>query len=197
MRNMMITVLLLAASGLLAGQMEDLITESYDFEAIERYDAAIKSMTKLVELDDDNAFYLLRLGWLYYASGQYAAAERYYALSAEVDPSLESLEGRMNSAYAQQKWSDALSAADDVLKRFPNHFYALATKGYAYYTRGDYEQSVNFYRKALTIYPYNLEAMGYLLSAEMRSGDRQAGAETLQRLAPLSPNNPFVLEYEK
>ena len=195
MRSIMFAALLMVAGGLFAGQMEELITESYDFEAIERYDAAIKSMTKLVELDDGNAFYLLRLGWLYYASAQYAAAERFYTMSAEIDPSLEALEGRMNSAYAQLKWSAALTAADEVLKRFPNHFYALAVKGYAYYMRGDYEQSANFYRKALTIYPYNLEAMGYLLSAEMRSGDTQSGAETLQRLQPLSPNNPFVLEY--
>ncbi|MCD4829431.1 MAG: tetratricopeptide repeat protein [Candidatus Cloacimonetes bacterium] len=195
MKTTIAVFIMLAASALAAQNTLELMTESYDFETISRYDAAIRSMQQLVEIEPDNAFHHLRLGWLYYASGQYAAAERHYALAADIEPVLEALEGRMNSASAQQKWSQAVAAADEVLKRFPNHFYALASKAYAFYMQGEFEQAVSFYRKALTIYPYNLEAMGYLLSAQMLNGDTQGGQKTLAKLQPLSPANAFVLEY--
>lgn len=173
------------------------LTASYAAEATGQYSDAIEVLKPLAERDTADAFYQLRLGWLYYLSGQYNVAQVYYQKSRQLTSSQEAEEGLLNCALARTNWDAVVNFGTTILKKYPQNSGIMAKTGFAYYSKKDYASAAEMYRRILDIYPYNLEAKGYLLSCQVLGGERLKAKATYRELKRYSPKNPFVLEYAK
>lgn len=176
---------------------ESYLQNSYDFEEIKKIDSAIKQMHKLEKQEPENSFYKLRLGWLYYSNLDYVNSEKYYKLSYEIDQPLEAIEGQLSCAYAMQSYDNVIALSTEILKKYPKNFNALTYKAYAFYVKRQYDLAANFYRKATAIYPYHITTLGYLLSSEIKSGNKQNATITYKKLKKIYPQSPAIAEYEK
>ncbi|MCD4650207.1 MAG: tetratricopeptide repeat protein [Candidatus Cloacimonetes bacterium] len=195
-RNSLVILIILCAVGLMAQTPQTMIQNSYTYESTGDYVTAIELMHKLTQMDKSDAFYQLRLGWLYYSSGQYTQAELYYNASLQLEKTRESMEGLLNSAYAMGNWDKTISYAQQILKNNPNHFSALTILAYGQFIKKNFKDSANSYLKAVKLYPYNLEILGYLLSAQVNSDDKLGAEITYKKLKRYAPQNQYVLEYE-
>jgi tetratricopeptide (TPR) repeat protein len=193
-----ISMMIISMSALLFAQpVATLLQTSYNAEANSNYQLAIESMKTVEKDNDSDPFFKLRLGWLYYSSGQYQSALDYYTKTTGLSNCLEAKEGVVNSAYMLGKWDKVIATGNQILAKYPDHYYALTKTAYSYYAMKDYVAAANLYNKLLTTYQYNLELRGYYLSCQVLLGDLVNAKRTFLQLQQYSPNNPFILEYAK
>lgn len=195
LRSILILIIMLGSMTLFAQPTSVLLQTSYNAEASGNYQSAIEAMKTLEKNDNADAFYKLRLGWLYYSSGQYQSAYEYYTKTTTLTNCLEAKEGLINAAYMLGKWEKVISTGNQILAKYPDHFSAQTKTAYSYYMTKDYVAAAAIYNKLLTTYPYNLELRGYYLSCQVLAGDLPNAKRTFQQLQQYSPNNPFVLQY--
>lgn len=193
-----ISMMIIMSSALLFAQpIATLLQTSYTAEANSNYQLAIESMKSVEKENDTDPFFKLRLGWLYYNSGQYQSALEYYTKTATLSNCLEAKEGIINSAYMLGKWDKVIAVGNQIITKYPDHYYALTKTAYSYYALKNYVSAANLYNKLLTNYQYNLELRGYYLSCQVLLGDMTNAKRTFLQLQQYSPNNPFILEYAK
>jgi tetratricopeptide (TPR) repeat protein len=198
MTKFLLIIMICVGSVLLVAQPTAVLLQtSYNAEAASNYQLAIESMKTVEKTNDKDPFFKLRLGWLYYSSGQYQSAFDYYTKTATLSNCLEAKEGIINAAYMLGKWDKIITTGNLILAKYPDHYSALTKMAYSYYAQKNYTAASPLYYKLLTMYPYNLELRGYYLSCEVLSGDLVNGKTTFNQLQQYSPNNPFVLEYAK
>ncbi len=197
MKKIVLTLIAMFMALYLIAQPETDMVNSYIAEANGKYPDAIAYMKSAEMTNNKDAFYKLRLGWLHYMSGQYKAAENYYAESYKLENSLEAIEGALGCTYNLGNWDKTIEYCQTILKSYPQNFLALAKLAYSYYVKKNFTNAAIYYKKANSMYPYNLELMGYLLSSQVLSDDRVESKKTYQILKKYSPKNGFVLEYQK
>jgi len=195
-KEIVLLLIVVFAVTLIAEDPYIMIQNSYTYEATGDYVTAIALMNKLAEMNKSDAFYQLRLGWLYYSSGQYTQAELHYANALKNEKTREAMEGLLNSAYAIGNWTKTIKYAEQLVGVYRNHFTALKTLAYGQFIQKDYKNSANNYLKAAKIYPYDLEVLGYLLSAQVNGNDKLGAEITFKKLKRYAPQNQYVLEYE-
>lgn len=81
---------------------------------------------------------------------------------------------------AKGKYSAALDAAADVLKRHPNNADALTYRGYAEWQLGQTSQARKSFKAALSVNPTHLGANKYLADLYLQSGDVARAREQMQ-----------------
>jgi tetratricopeptide (TPR) repeat protein len=198
MKHLLLSIFVLCiAFGLFAQTAGIKLQSSYNFEAVGNYTSAIEPMKALEQMDDQEPFYKLRLGWLYYCAAQYAKALNYYQKAYALNSTLESAEGILTCATALGQWETVVETGNKILAKYATYFTALTKTAYAYYRLKNYSSCATLYKQVLDMYPYNLEVKGYLLSAQSLGGDVNGARKTYNELKKYSPNNPFVLEYAK
>ncbi len=193
-----IIIMVLFISNILFAQpAATLLQTSYNAEAGNNFQLAIESIKTIEKDNDADPFYKLRLGWLYYSSGQYQSALDYYTKASSLTNCLEAKEGIINSAYLLGKWDKVIATGNLILDKFPDHYSALTKTAYSQYVLKNYVAAASIYYKLLNYYQYNLEIRGYYLSCQVLAGDLVNAKRTFQQLQQYSPNNPFILEYAK
>jgi len=190
-----VTVVLLA--GMLAvaepvGAQNDvasLYRASYASEASRDYPAAISAM-RTVESKGSTYFVRVRLGWLYYLSGDYVTSAQYYRSAAAAAPrSVEARLGLTLPLLASKSWRDLERACRDVLALDANNAAARARLAHALYMIGNYPDSATTYRALIEQYPAELDHQTGLGWALVKMGKGAEAKQIFRQVLAVSPDN--------
>jgi tetratricopeptide (TPR) repeat protein len=194
MKNLAIFVMILVASvaNIEAGES---IAESYTYEQNAQYNKAIEIVLKLEKNEPQEAYYKLRLGWLYSLNADYLKSEYYYTNALKIEESLEGQEGLIYSLFMLSRWDSIIEKGLNLLGKYPHHFTVLTRVAYSYYAKQNYANAAKYYQHASELYPYNLEVMGYLLDSQHKNKNLIEADKLYHKLLKFSPQNPFILTY--
>ena len=161
--------------------------KSYRYEKAQNYTDAIKAVTIVTEKD---YLYELRLGWLYYLSGNYANAKKHYQSAVAMAPSaIEPRLGMMLPLMAQSRYDEVETVAKQVLRVDPNNYIANLRLCISLRKSKKYENAIEVANRMLRLYPTDtsfLVEKGVSLSEK---GDRSAARRPLNQVLTLDPEN--------
>ncbi len=192
----LLIIVLMISTIVFASKTDDYVRSSYTNEYNGNYQVALTNMLAASHLEPNNAFFNLRIGWLYISLGNYQDATTYYAKSYEIDSNFDALQGLLTSYYYLGDWDNTIKTANKVLLVIPKDYLAISKIAYSYYAKGNYAESAKYYGTGYEIYTYNLDAMGYYLSALVESNQLSDAKKIFTKLRKLSPDNQFVKTYE-
>ena len=196
MSLLVMAVLLLMITIPISAQTTDseLIYKSYRAEYEKNFTEAINMTLALEKKHSRDYFYKLRVAWLYYSTGQYIEAEKFYKKAQSVNSqSLEPLSGLMNCAYAIGLWSQVIEYGGQILQTDPLNSYALSSVAFAYFSQKNYSSAIALYTKILKYYPADLTARGYLGWSYHYAGDDRAARTEFETLLRYSPENTTAI----
>ncbi len=195
MKTFILTFILILALTHVYSQNANLIQSSYALEAAANYSAAIDIMKNLLSKEPNDAFFNLRMGWLYYSSGNYSEGLKFYQKSAILTSTLDAQLGILNCYLAQGSWSETISSAGELLKSCPNNVLVLHKMGYAHYMKKDYKTAASYYQRIININAYDFDARGYLLAAHYYANDRIEAKKQYLLLKKYYPASQFVTDF--
>ena len=85
-------------------------------------------------------------------------------------------------AFEREDWQGVIDHMSKTISRRPWHDNAYSLLGFAHRKLGDYEKSLSFYDKALTLNPHNRGALEYLGEAYLDLDTPESTLEILSRL---------------
>jgi tetratricopeptide (TPR) repeat protein len=160
-------------------------------EAAKDFATAIDQMKTYQQRGGEPFFAAIRLGWLYFNSGDYAAAQRSYTQAAALQPtSLNARLGVLNAAVALKDPRRTAQAAAAVLKEEPTNYIALMAIAGLHFAQHDYRQAVAEYNRVLVHYPDDPDALSGAAWAALRGGDKAAAVDRFTLLLGRDPAYP-------
>ncbi|MBI9030870.1 hypothetical protein JEZ13_02535 [bacterium] len=177
-------------------KVDELVEKSYEYENAGNYQQALTNMFAVIHLAPSDAYYNLRMGWLYYTLYNYTDALNYYTISYDIDQNFESLEGIVTCHYMLGDWDKTIEYGKKVLNITPKSYLTLAKLGYSYYEKTDWANASHYYGKANEIYSYNISCLGYYLSSLVKNNQVKEAKLVFQKLKKLNPSNEFIKLYE-
>lgn len=178
------------------GIIMDMATNSYQMGSVHfndgNYLAALKSLSRAVDLAPDVALFHNGLALAYGSRGLYSKAKEHFERSIELDPMVSEAYVNLSALYLKEgEWDKAISSAQGALK---NVFYS--TPEFAYnniawglYNKGDLDGAVINLNKAVDINPKY--AWGYNnLGLALEKAGREDEAE-MAYLAAINIFNAF------
>jgi tetratricopeptide (TPR) repeat protein len=176
-------------SGTASGQdvVLDAFAKSYKYEKAQNYEDAIKS---IVILKNQDYLVHLRLGWLYYLSGNHANSRQHYQKAMATAPkAIEPRLGYMLPLLAQARYAEVETVARQVLTMDAGNYYASLRLAIALRMQGKLAQAAEVNNAMLGLYPTDisfLNEMGLVLFAQK---DYAAARQAFYRVLTLDPEN--------
>lgn len=202
-------LLLLSAGATASADKADEISEyfhkSFTYESRKDYDAALRNVLKILQIDPGDYTAVLRAGWLNYLNGSYQNSLIYYRKALSLAPhAIEPRLGLTLPMMALKRWRDTEVQAWKILKIDPKNYYATSRLAFSLFSQGRYRDAERYYRRLITLYPSDIEMklglgwtllrMGRKKSAEKyfaevlrvrrANASARAGMETLRRGNP-------------
>ena len=164
-------------------------------EVAKDYATAIDQMKIYQQRGGEPFFAAIRLGWLYYISGDFATAQRSYGQATALQPtSLNARLGVLNAAVALKDPRRTAQAAAAVLKEEPTNYIALMAIAGLHFAQHDYRQAVADYTRVLVHYPDDPDALSGAAWAALRGGDKAAAFDRFGILLGRDPAYPKARE---
>lgn len=163
MKKIILNVIFLSmiGAGIAQNQVIDAFNKSYAYEAEQDYMNALSAITKVY---DATSYTLnLRLGWLYYLSGDYPKSQGYYKKAIALEP--QSIEARLGYVYpasSMENWDDIIKIYLEILAIDPNNSLVNYRLAYIYNYRKEFTKAATFAQNVVALYPFDFNA-NYLL----------------------------------
>jgi len=165
--------------------------QSQQSEQAQDYPAAIAALAHLPE----SYLVHLRLGWLYYASGQYPPALGHYQAALERAPeSLEASLGCLLPLLALERFREAESRARRILEQHPANYYAHLRLAYALRRQGKSAPAESVLERLLERYPSDPAALTELGLVKIARGQNAAARRLFADVLVPDPENQTALE---
>ncbi len=140
--------------------VQDAFALSYKYEKSAEYSKAIDPLKQLYDENKESYEVNLRLGWLYYMSGQFTTACTYYQKAMLLMPmSIEAKLGFVNPAAALGNWEQVKTQYIDILKIDENNYTANYRLGLILYGKQKYTEAFKYFEKIFNMYPFDYDAM--------------------------------------
>ena len=157
-------------------EIRDAYYKSYRDEKAQSYADAIRALAPVAEANPQGYTVNLRLGWLNYLQGSYAASRTYYETAMKVAPnSIEARLGYLLPLLALERYTDAESVAQQVIRVDPANYYANLRLAYALRLQKKYAAAEEIVSRQLVSYPTDvslLTELGLLKVAQNRPAER-------------------------
>ncbi len=176
-----------AVPALAQDAISDAFVQSYRYEKAQNYQDAVKALMAL-----ENKDYLanLRLGWLYYLSGNYANSRQHYqAAIADAPKAIEPRLGYMLPLLAQEKYLEVETVARQVLTIDSANYYASLRLAVAQRMQGKYSQAQTACVGMLELYPTDISFLVELGLCQMAQKNRDAASQVFRQVLTLDPEN--------
>lgn len=160
-------------------------------ELAKDYPAAISHMKDYEQRGGEPFFAALRLGWLYYSSGDFSAAQRCYGQAVELQPaSINARLGVLNTVVAMKDIRRTAQAAAAVLKVEPTNYLALTAQAGLHFAQKNYAQAATDYARILVNYPDDPDALSGAAWSALRAGDKATARTRFALLLGRNPDYP-------
>jgi len=118
--------------------------------------AAVKSLLKAQQYYGEDEILQNALGYAYMSIGKNDIAIEHFKKALKIKPDFSDTKNNLGVAYSNKKeWHTAIKYYKEVTKDFlyPTPYKPLTNIGWAQYKLQNYQESENFYRKALRLNP--------------------------------------------
>lgn len=166
---------------------------SYDYEAIQKYDAAIKSITPFYNASSYEMN--LRLGWLHYLSAKHKDAVGYYQKAIQLMPAAtEPHWAIINPLTKLESWIEIEKTYLSILKLDAKNGSANYNLAMIYYFRKDYLTAKKYLDVALNLTPFNYNNMLMSAWTNYFLGNKNEAKALFNKVLLYSPNDKSALE---
>jgi tetratricopeptide (TPR) repeat protein len=184
---------------------------------LKKYDLAIKSYTKAIELNPNDANTYYNRGIAYNKLKNYSSAIKDYTKAIELNPNDADAYNNRGLVYTHLKKDDlAIKDYNKAIELNSNDANAYLGRGYSYSKIKNYELSIKDYKKAIELNPTIIDAYINIFEQQMIIGkkfdksleenfvklfsdDKQAFIyyEIFEILQSINTNQPYVLSLEE
>ena len=168
-------------------------SQSYNYEAIAKYEAAITSL---------NAFYSdksyeinLRLGWIHYLAGKNKESIGYYQKAIALMPAATEPKWAIINVYTKtENFNEIEKTYLSILKLDPKNATASYNLGLIYYYRKDYFSAKKYFDVALNLAPFGYNNLLMSAWTNYFLGNKNEASILFNKTLLYSPNDKSALE---
>lgn len=174
-------------------ELTSAFSQSYDYEAVQKYDAAINSINTVYNASSYEIN--LRLGWLNYIAGKSKDAVSYYQKAIQLMPAAtEPLWAIITPLTVLQSWNEIEKTYLSILKLDPKNASANYNLGMIYYYRKDYVNAKKYFDVSLNLSPFNYNNMLMSGWTNYFLGNKNEAKTLFNKVLLYSPNDKSALE---
>lgn len=197
------TVLLLIVSlffGLYAEmtqkELEDAYSGSIKYEAAQRYDKAISSLSKVIKDYPTGYTVNYRLGWLYYLQGNFANGIKHLEAALTSYPYSVEVLNTINLIYsAQLAWDKVEVQSNKIMKIDYYNYYANYWYSVALFKQSKYDQAIKAADKMLAVFPTNVVFLNILAESKFLKGEKDEALKIFAGVIILDKDNETAKYY--
>ncbi len=126
------------------------------------YTSALRELTKAESLNPEDPFVHNDLGLCYMAKKHMPDAISHFQKAVALKPSYTPARNNLGAAYlAVEEWDKAIETFKEITKDalYATPQFPLSNLGLAYYKKGDYQTSLQYYKEALKLQPDMVNAL--------------------------------------
>lgn len=191
-RTAVILIIILFAGNYIKAQEQQKLTEafskSYAFEKKQDYKMACGA---LLEYYDENSYEInLRLGWLFYQSGQMENSLKYYNRAAQLMPMSEEAKfGLIYPLSMLNRWDDVAAQYLKILANNPQNTRANYNLGLISYNKTDYDAAYRYFEKVVNLYPFDYDGLLMFAWTNLKMGKNKEAKVLFQKVLLYSPGD--------
>jgi tetratricopeptide (TPR) repeat protein len=183
----LLTAAILATPACAEDAVLEALTKSYQYEKAQNYEDAIKA---IAVLKDQDYLIQLRLGWLYYLSGNYAKSRQRYQMAIAAAPkAIEPRLGYMLPLLAQARYAEVEAVARQVLTMDSANYYASLRLAVALRLQEKLAPAAEVNVAMLELYPTDVSFLIELGLVHVAQQDQVAARQVFHRVLTLDPEN--------
>lgn len=168
-------------------------SQSYDYEAIAKYDAAILSINTVYSATSYEIN--LRLGWLNYLAGKYKESVSFYQKAITLMPAATEPKWAIINPFTKlESWNDIEKTYLSILKLDPKNNTANYNLGLIYYYRKDYFSAKKHFDVSLNLSPFGYNNMLMSAWTNYFLGNKNEASVLFNKTLMYSPNDKSALE---
>jgi tetratricopeptide (TPR) repeat protein len=168
-------------------------SQSYDYEAIAKYDAALSALNTVYNASSYEIN--LRMGWLNYSAGKYKESVSYYQKAMALMPAATEPKWAIINSYTKlESWNDIINTYLSILKLDPKNSTANYNLGSIYYFRKDYFSAKKYFDISLNLYPFGYNNMLMSAWTNYFLGNKNEAVTLFNKTLLYSPNDKSALE---
>jgi tetratricopeptide (TPR) repeat protein len=170
--------------------------KSYQYEKVQDYENAIKSIMPIYKKYPKGYTLNLRLGWLYFLWGKYANSLHHYGEAMKINPySIEAKLGYTLHLMAQGKFSEVEKLCYQILSVDPYNYYANLRLVRALKQQRKLDVALKVVNKMLAVYPTDVSFLTELALIKYSSGSKEEALSIFRDILILDPENVVAKEY--
>ena len=184
------------AFSLTVDEIEASYVKAYQYEAMQKYGDAIKSLSPIFLTYPETYTLNLRLGWLYYLNKDYANSIVYYDKAMRTVPTaVEPVLGKMLPLLAQSDFAKTEELSYQVLKSDDHNYYANLRLAYALDKQKKYDQGKKVCLKMLSLYPTDVSFLTQYALLLWDEGNKTDALNSFWSVKILDPENATAKYY--
>jgi tetratricopeptide (TPR) repeat protein len=174
-------------------ELANAFSQSYDYEAIKKYEAGLASLNAVY----NPASYEinLRMGWLNYQAAKYKESISFYQKAEALMPaSTEPRWAIINPLTKLESWNEIEKVYLGILKLDAKNSSANYNLGLIYYYRKDYLNAKTHFDISLNLYPFDYNNMLMSAWTNYFLGNKNEALTLFNKTLLYSPNDKSALE---
>jgi tetratricopeptide (TPR) repeat protein len=157
---------------------------------MENYKEAIPYFQQAVQLDTSKAYWIYEMGLIYYAYNDNKNALKYIleAGNKGLKKDNDYMENLGNAYLNTGNLDEGVAIMTDVLKRKPSDINVLNTVAEAYFSKGRYQDAIDYWDKILSYDKQNASALYMIGLSFQKKGEKAKGEQLCDRAIQMDPS---------
>jgi tetratricopeptide (TPR) repeat protein len=167
--------------------------ESYALEASANYNEAIKKLS--AQYDSQSYETNLRLGWLFYLSGDFPESKKHYSQAMQLMPyAFEPKLGYVYPLAAMGNWDEVMDLYEKILIIDPQNTLVNYRVAVIYYERLEYEKAYRSVEKVVNLYPFDYDSVILFGWINLKMEKYREAKVLFNKSLLIAPKNESALE---
>jgi tetratricopeptide (TPR) repeat protein len=172
------------------GETRDAFYTSYHLEKAQSYDDAIKALDELRKRTPDDYTLNLRLGWLYYLTGNYANSRKHYQSAIKASPNaIEPRLGYTLVLAVQEKYNDLETASREIIRIDASNYYANLRLGFSLRMQKKFTQADEVLQRMVDLYPTDTKFLIELALSKVGQQQAEPAKKLFRQILLLDSEN--------